>query len=169
MESRSELFELMQRMRRIRYTFPAPEGVTPSEARTVVSIEELHRCHEETRPGRVAEFTRTTPSALSQTFKSLEEKGFIERRRTGDDYRGVTVSLTTEGRHLAEESRRLHDEHMDQVMAYLGEQDTNHLVRILRRVVEFYESRASGRCDAGGSSSTEDDSSSRGGGDAPCA
>lgn len=143
-ETKHELFELMQRMHRSNYSSPTPEGVTPSEARTVVAIEELHRLHGETRPGRVAEFTHTTPSALSQTFKSLEEKGLIERHRAGGDFRGVTVELTEGGQRFAIESKRLHDEHMDEIMAYVGEEDMAHLVRILRKVAEYHEHKGEG-------------------------
>src|SRR5699024_2005067 len=76
----------------------------------------------ETRPGRIAERAHTTPSALSQTFKSLEEKGLIERHRAGGDCRGVAVVLTSEGERLAAEAKRLHSKHMDEVMAYVGEE-----------------------------------------------
>ncbi len=143
-ETKHELFELMQRMHRSDYSSPTPEGVTPSEARTVVAIEELHRLHDETRPGRVAEFTHTTPSALSQTFRALEEKGLIERHRAGGDFRGVTVKLTEEGRRFATESKQLHDDHMDEIMAYVGEADMAHLVRILRKVAEYHERKGEG-------------------------
>ena len=81
-ETKRELYELMQRSRRERFTPPTPEGVTPSEARTMMAISGLGRTCEDIRPGRVAEMTHTTPSALSQTFKTLEEKGLIERHRS---------------------------------------------------------------------------------------
>ncbi|WP_080798144.1 MarR family winged helix-turn-helix transcriptional regulator [Arabiibacter massiliensis] len=155
-QTKRELYGLMQRMRHSRITPPTPDGVTPLEARTMMAVDEMRRCHGETRPGRIAEFAHTTPSALSQAFKSLEEKGLIERRRSGDDYRGITVSLTDEGERLAAEGRRLHSAHMDEVMAHVGEEDVRHLVRILRKVVEFHEGAAP--------AAPHDE-----GGDAPCA
>ena len=96
-EMKRELYELMQRSRRGNFAPPLPEGVTPSEARTIMMVAGLRCEGEDVRPGRVAEMTHTTPSALSQTFKTLEEKGLIERRRASGDYRAVTVSLTEEG------------------------------------------------------------------------
>lgn len=138
-DMKRELYEIMQRMRHDRIMPPTPEGVTPSEARIMMAVGKLEACGEPIRPGRVAEISHTTPSALSQTFKALEEKGLIERHRTSDDYRAVTVVLTEEGRQFAAEGRRLRDEHMNQVMAYVGEEDMAHLVRILKRVVEFHD------------------------------
>ena len=118
----------------------------------------------------MAELSHTTPSALSQTFKALEEKGLIERRRAGDDYRAVTVSLTAEGRRFAAEGRRKSDEHMEQVMAFVGEEDMAHLVRILKRVVEFHDRTHAGGesalCPCGPAPSAPCDPE---GGDAPCA
>ena len=72
-------------------------------------------------------------------FKTLEEKGLIERHRASGDYRAVSVSLTEEGERFAAEGRRLRDEHMDAVMEHVGIEDMRHLVRILRKVVEFHE------------------------------
>ena len=118
----------------------------------------------------MAELSHTTPSALSQTFKALEEKGLIERHRSGDDYRAVTVNLTAEGRRFAAEGRRMRDEHMEQVMAFVGEEDMAHLVRILKRVVAFHDlthaSDGSAPCPFGAASSVPRDPE---GGDAPCA
>ena len=172
-EMKRELYELMQRMRRERFV-PPPGGLTPTEGRVMVAIDDMRRVHGEVRPGRVAEFTHMTPSALSQTFKTLEEKGLIERRRAGGDFRGVTVSLTEEGQRFAVEGRRLHSEHLDQVMAYVGEEDMAHLVRIMRKVVEFHEER--GAADArphGGEPAASGprgaSGAGQGGGDASCA
>ncbi|MRX83689.1 MarR family winged helix-turn-helix transcriptional regulator [Eggerthella guodeyinii] len=157
-ETKRELYELMQRSRRERFTPPTPEGVTPSEARTMMAISGLGRTCEDIRPGRVAEMTHTTPSALSQTFKTLEEKGLIERHRSSDDYRAVSVSLTEEGERFAAEGKRLRDEHMDAVMKYVGVEDMQHLVRIMRKVVEFHDQDPEDAC----KSHAEGD-------DAPCA
>ena len=104
-ETKRELYELMQRSRRERFTPPTPEGVTPSEARTMMTVSALQHTCEDVRPGRVAELTHTTPSALSQTFKTLEEKGLIERHRASGDYRAVSVSLTEEGERFARHFR----------------------------------------------------------------
>ncbi len=136
---RSELFELMGRMRHGSFTPPTPDGMTPSEARTIMAVDEMVRRHGEARPNRVAEFVRTTPSALSQTLRSLEDKNLIERRRLGGDYRGVTVSLTQDGERLAQEGRRLRDEYIDRAIAHVGEEDMRHLVRILGKMAEFRE------------------------------
>ena len=139
---RRELAELMQRMRREHFAPPIPEGVTPAEVRVVMTINQLERISADIRPGKVAEMTHTTPSALSQTLKALEEKGLIERHRAGGDYRAVSVVLTDEGRRFADEGKRLCNEHLDMVCDYVGVDDMRHLVRILKKVADFHESMA---------------------------
>ncbi|OUO90853.1 MarR family transcriptional regulator [Gordonibacter sp. An230] len=139
-ELKHELYDLMQRMRGSRVALPIPEGVTPLEARTALAVAEAHRAGE-TRPGRIAELSHIAPSALSQTFRSLEGKGFIERHRAAGDWRGVAVALTPEGERLAAEVRRLYSEHMGEVMAYVGEEDVRCLVRILRKVADFHDGK----------------------------
>ena len=50
-ETKRELYELMQRSRRERFTPPTPEGVTPSEARTMMTVSALQHTCEDVRPG----------------------------------------------------------------------------------------------------------------------
>lgn len=143
-DTKRELYETMQRIRHDRFAMPTPEGVTPAEARTMLAIRRLEDGDDPVRPGRVAEIALTTPSALSQTFKSLEEKGLIKRSRAADDYRAVTVSLTEEGDRFAVQCKCVHDDLLDQVMAYLGEEDVAHLVRILKKTIEFRDRHLAG-------------------------
>lgn len=139
-DTKRELYELMQHMRHNRMAFPTPQGMTPTETHIIMTLALLEKRDEPVRPSRVAALSHTTPSALSQTFKTLEEKHLIERHRAQDDCRSVTVKLTRQGELLAEEGRRMRDTHMQEVMAFVGKEDMEHLVRILKRVVEFYES-----------------------------
>ena len=161
-DTKRELYETMQRIRHDRFAMPTPDGVTPAEARAMLAICRLEERDGPIRPGRVAEIAQTTPSALSQTFKSLEEKGLIERSRAADDYRAVTVRLTEEGGRFAAQCKRAHNDLLDQVMAYLGEEDVAHLVRILKKTIDFRDLHLVG---AEGLAYGE----SGKGGDAPCA
>lgn len=158
-----ELFELMRRARQTDMV-PAAEGLTQAESRTLSAIEALHRRRDYVRPGLVAEITHTKPSALSQTLRALEEKGLLERHRTSGDYRGVALSLTEEGNRFAAETKRLYTEHMKEVVAFMGEDDIRHLIRILRKIVEFHESAR----DAHAQESTKEKEAQEGG-DNPCA
>lgn len=85
-----------------------------------------------TSPSRQA-----TPTAVSQTLKSLEEKGLITRQRDKGDSRAVTVHLTEDGRAFSARGRELHEQMIDEVLTYLGPEDAEHLVRIVERLVDL--------------------------------
>ena len=109
----------------------------PSRSLPQLAVGDVLTLHEvEPKGHATSPKPRYTEASL---VKALEEKGLIERHRASGDYRAVSVSLTEEGERFAAEGRRLRDEHMDAVMEHVGIEDMRHLVRILRKVVEFHE------------------------------
>lgn len=149
---RNEMFETMQRMRQRRSTPPLPPGITRGEINALMMLSMMEARGEVVRPGMLAACSHATPGAVSQTLKSLEEKGLIVRRRGEGDSRSVTISLTNAGHEFEKEGRRLHDERFMHMLEFLGEDDAREFVRIVNRMLEFEEShpwkRASGgmRC-----------------------
>lgn len=148
---RNEMFETMQRMRQRRST---PPGITRGEINALMMLSIMEARGEVVRPGMLAACSHATPGAVSQTLKSLEEKGLIVRRRGEGDSRSVTISLTDTGHEFEKEGRRLHDERFMHMLEFLGEDDAREFVRIVNRMLEFEEShpwkRASGGMRCGG-------------------
>ena len=151
---RNEMFETMQRMRQRRSTPPLPPGITRGEINALMMLSMMEAHGDAVRPGMLAACSHATPGAVSQTLKSLEEKGLIVRRRGEGDSRSVTISLTNAGREFEKEGRRLHDERFMHMLEFLGEDDAREFVRIVNRMLEFEEShpwkRASGGMRCGG-------------------
>lgn len=151
---RNEMFETMQRMRQRRSTPPLPPGITRGEINALMMLSMMEERDEIARPGMLAACSHATPGAVSQTLKSLEEKGLIVRRRGEGDSRSVTISLTDAGHEFEKEGRRLHDERFMHMLEFLGEDDAREFVRIVNRMLEFEEShpwkRASGGMRCGG-------------------
>ncbi len=144
----------MQRMRQRRSTPPLPPGITRGEINALMMLSMMEARDEIARPGMLAACSHATPGAVSQTLKSLEEKGLIVRRRGEGDSRSVTISLTNAGHEFEKEGRRLHDERFMHMLEFLGEDDAREFVRIVNRMLEFEEShpwkRASGGMRCGG-------------------
>lgn len=69
------------RMRKQRQEPPAPKGITPAEMYAIMAVSRLEGEGRKVRPGDIAKCGQATPSAVSQTLKSLEEKGLITRQR----------------------------------------------------------------------------------------
>ena len=151
---RNEMFETMQRMRQRRLTPPLPPGITRGEINALMMLSIMEARGEVVRPGMLAACSHATPGAVSQTLKSLEEKGLIVRRRGEGDSRSVTISLTDAGHEFEKEGRRLHDERFMHMLEFLGEDDAREFVRIVNRMLEFEEShpwkRVSGGMRCGG-------------------
>lgn|GEM_PF-6596431 len=134
---RRRLFDAAARMRKQRQEPPAPKGITPAEMYAIMVVSRLEGEGRKVRPGDIAKCGQATPSAVSQTLKSLEEKGLITRQRDKGDSRAVTVHLTKEGRAFSARGRELHEQMIDEVLTYLGPEDAEHLVRIVERLVDF--------------------------------
>lgn len=134
---RRRLFDAAARMRKQRQEPPAPKGITPAEMYAIMAVSRLEGEGRKVRPGDIAKCGQATPSAVSQTLKSLEEKGLITRQRDKGDSRAVTVHLTEDGRAFSARGRELHEQMIDEVLTYLGPEDAEHLVRIVERLVDF--------------------------------
>ena len=139
---RRRLFDAAARMRKQRQEPAAPKGITPAEMYAIMAVSRLEGEGRKVRPGDIAKCGQATPSAVSQTLKSLEEKGLITRQRDKGDSRAVTVHLTKEGRAFSARGRELHERMIDGVLTYLGSEDAEHLVRIVERLADFPASEA---------------------------
>ena len=134
---RRRLFDAAARMRKQRQEPPAPKGITPAEMHAIMAVSRLEGEGRKVRSGDIAKCGQATPSAVSQTLKSLEEKGLIMRQRDKGDSRAVTVHLTEGGRAFSARGRELHEQMIDEVLTYLGSEDAEHLVRIVERLADF--------------------------------
>lgn len=134
---RRRLFDAAARMRKQRQEPPAPKGITPAEMYAIMAVSRLEGEGRKVRSGDIAKCGQATPSAVSQTLKSLEEKGLITRQRDKGDSRAVTVHLTEDGRTFSARGRELHEQMIDEVLTYLGSEDAEHLVRIVERLADF--------------------------------
>lgn len=134
---RRRLFDAAARMRKQRQEPPTPKGITPAEMYAIMAVSRLEGEGRKVRSGDIAKCGQATPSAVSQTLKSLEEKGLITRQRDKGDSRAVTVHLTEDGRAFSARGRELHEQMIDEVLTYLGSEDAEHLVRIVERLVDL--------------------------------
>lgn len=138
-----DLLILSDRMKRERFLpkSPVPE-LTDAEARMVALVYRLDARMNDVRSGVLAEMSQITPSALSQVVKSLVKKGFVERKHRSEDYRAVYVSLTDKGREAGEQIATERKQNMLALIDNVGEEDAETLVRILHKVIEYYDSMA---------------------------
>lgn len=139
---KGEMHDVFRRIRRGHHVPSERLGdLTSGESMVVMAIARAAQRGCAVRPGMVAHLAGTTPSALSQMLKSLERKGYVVRERLGGDARGIALGLTDAGAALAREGERLRDAYLKELFAYLGEDDVRDLVRVIRRMAEFFEGK----------------------------
>ncbi|MES1170455.1 MAG: MarR family transcriptional regulator [Leifsonia sp.] len=130
-----ELRILLQRVvRRIRSN--RADG-TMSDAKLGV----LFRVEQEpASPGALAERERISPPSMNRTLNALEKAGLVTRSPDPDDARRVVVSITSAGRDLLTETRRLRTAWFSQRLAELTPDERaafERLVPVLRRWSEL--------------------------------
>ncbi|MDR2721603.1 MAG: MarR family winged helix-turn-helix transcriptional regulator [Coriobacteriaceae bacterium] len=134
----------MNRMKQEHYMpLIAPEGVTPSEATALIAIRMSEKAGvAPVQPHIIAKGLQHSPSAVSQTLKALEEKGYLVRERMSEDSRAVSLNLTARGSKIAEDVDRMRDEFFGELLEYIGKDDANHLLNTLEKILDFHLEQA---------------------------
>lgn len=85
-------------------------------------------------PSEIASRTGVSDARVANALRTLEERGFVERRQAAGDRRRVEVILTPEG--FAQDERMRSDglEHMAEFLSELGEDDARDLIRLMGRI-----------------------------------
>ena len=132
----------LQRLSRIRPSQDMmPEGITPSEMLALKIASDFLERGEIPRPGVLASHMHVTKPALSQTLRSLEEKGLVLRQRDKRDSRSVLLEVTELGRAKLAEADAMRTEDAHRLVEYIGVQDMAYLVALLDKVATFMEAR----------------------------
>ena len=91
--------------------------------------------------GEISRALGMTTSRIAAVLGSLEKKEMILRQADQADKRRVLVTLTRHGSACCQQRREEVLQHMTAMLAYLGEEDAGHFVRIMKRMHEFMHKR----------------------------
>jgi DNA-binding MarR family transcriptional regulator len=81
----------------------------------------------------------TSTARVAMALKSLESKGYIERRADAKDRRKVIVSITAQGRELVETERKDMHDRIVALLNQLGGGDARNYIRLAGRIAEISE------------------------------
>ena len=137
-ELKEEFVRLMRMIHREQF-HPTwtPGNLSKPEMHTLMCVWIAYRHNKEARPSSLAKYSHVSPSAVSQTLKTLEVKGLVARVRPVNDSRSVVIELTEEGRALIEEVQSIRSSYFDEMFEAIGVDDMQTLMRIMRRVLDF--------------------------------
>jgi DNA-binding MarR family transcriptional regulator len=79
----------------------------------------------------LAQFERLQPSSLTRVIATLQERGFIERRRDPDDGRQTLLTTTQEGRDIVKAERQRRQEWLAHLIDGLTEEERGQLRAVL--------------------------------------
>lgn len=88
-------------------------------------------------PGILSEITALGTGRIANILKTMEEKGYIIRKKDEKDKRKVYVYVTEKGKAWHEENKRKLDEEVKNLLNYIGKEDSLELIRILNKIVDF--------------------------------
>lgn len=136
---------LVNRLGRTIHCLQFAEGLNPAQWEALRFVDRANRFSR--TPSALADYLRTTKGTASQTVKSLEAKGLIERAPNETDRRGVLLNLTDHGRAIL---RRDPLRCLEKASDCLGDElDTANrlLASLIGRLEETSAQRAFGICE----------------------
>lgn len=98
------------------------------------------RAQQSLRPGALAKQLNLQPSTLSRVLRNLENRGFIERHRTTEDARSLSLSLTYLGARTAKETEQTLDRFFDGLGKHLGYDDLDGLLNAFQDATDYLSS-----------------------------
>lgn len=107
-------------------------------------IEEVCRTVDEERDNRataIAAAQRVTAGTLTTAVNLLEKKGYLERRRDGNDRRAVRIHPTEKGWAANEDHKKFHKEMVEDVLSILSEEECQVFLHALSGVSAFFRKK----------------------------
>ena len=90
-------------------------------------------------PSELADRAWVSSARIANILRALEAKGWVVREHSMTDRRRVHVTVTEKGRQDLEIRRREFEDRVAAFLKQLGEEDTNELVRLLRRTNQIID------------------------------
>lgn len=129
-----EIFELISRLRFGQQTQPL-NSATHGEHFILVYLYRKHCA----LPGDLAQIMNASTAYIAKLLRGLEEKQLILRRQDEQDRRRTLITLTDAGIAAAEKDMEFVHQHIIQTLEKLGEEDAEHFVRILKKLLTSKE------------------------------
>ena len=80
-----------------------------------------------------------TKSAISQMLSAMERKGYIKREIDPSDRRKIIVTLTPEGKAIAEEMKGYTDNAFSEMVSRFGESNTEQFISLINKLADVID------------------------------
>lgn len=125
-----QILHVARALRRAHAEALAPLGLSPHHARALRIIGR----HEPVRPSLLAERLRIAPRSVTDVVDALVERSWVTRSPDPDDRRASLLTLTADGRDMAEKIAAVRREQSRELFEVLPDADVDALGRILAQI-----------------------------------
>ncbi|WP_226925747.1 MarR family winged helix-turn-helix transcriptional regulator [Meridianimarinicoccus sp. MJW13] len=143
METDLYIRELINRLARLDAASGWDGDLNPTQRAVLAYLGRANRFSRS--PSHVAEYLGTTRGTISQSFKSLQQKGYVSELRSSRDKRTISFALTPKGEGIAQTVSNL-DHSLSELSDSKKQALQATLTEVLRRFVQQNDGRAFGVC-----------------------
>ena len=139
-----EIHDLFVNFRRGRHTLRSSGDLTTGESGVLITIARMRGAAPHTSGRMVAHMANMTPSALlADASNRLRRRAMSSASASARIRAALTWQLTEKGLELAKQGERMRDDYLRELFSYLGDDDVADLIRVVRRMNEFFETKRS--------------------------
>lgn len=112
----------------------------PSEIKLLISLKHgLKHSDEGMMVSELSKYLRVTSPTVTQLANRLENSGLILRTFDKTDRRIVRIKLTEKGMTIVKKAEEKFYESLNELIRYLGEEDSEKLVELLLKVANYFD------------------------------
>lgn len=137
------IFDIIAKLKRVGLNNYNPDhynDIRPSEEMFLIQIEMLSK-NKKIKITDIINNLKFAPSTISTFLKALEDNKYITREINNDNRREVFVIITDKGLKRITKSKKSHFDTVNDLINYLGKEDTEKLIAILDKTVLFLETK----------------------------
>ena len=136
----NELESILNSLRREKIHLKDTAGLKNSESFFLLLLSSLNDGQPVT-PSEAADKLGVTMAAVTHHINSLEKQGFVARTLSVDDRRVWYISLTKTGKEKILIIKKNHRNKLNQLVDYLGNEDSAKLVQILDKISKYIKTK----------------------------
>lgn len=138
---KSQLMRLQEQVHQIKRMKSARVGQLHSGELALIKQIVGHQMEYHTDPTLVKLSQRLgiTQATVTPLVDRLVAKGLVKKEVSPNDKRAKLISLTELGRAMVQEHRKKEQETMEGFLEYLGQDDTEVLIQLLQKAVDYFQ------------------------------
>lgn len=133
-----ELRNVMHMIGKLRQRHCTIGELKPAEKHFIFMLSNVYE-GKPAKPSELAKALGVTLSAVSHHINNLEKAGYIERIQDPKDRRIVRICLSEKGIELDRELKEKFFKGLCEMVTFLGEEDSDELIRILNKISSFLD------------------------------